>query len=350
MEANITSINLWQTHVLSCPICGAAKDFQNLCQTAKNFWNPPEIPQKPVSQPVSQPIPQPLSQNPRPPWVSQNERMEDSYQEGDFQNPRGEVFAHSHERAVDHGSHDEHSADRGSVDCGSADCGSADRRPQVRRSCGQQSADRRSAALVLDASGLSSLASQVSERIMVKTSSGVSIAVPMEKTSSLISFSTAPGVILRMPERDITVYGEMKDVILRISQITEIMGAHVLFQGEMRQAAPGASQADVATTAIDVRRRTGLPIEPLDQVFGYFGDVASRVLRLGDSMGRLMTVDAETRRVIRSLRLLGIRMRGELERSFGGELVIDERSREVIQEARAVAIDLQGEIERRVGT
>jgi hypothetical protein len=185
---------------------------------------------------------------------------------------------------------------------------------------------------------------------MVKTSSGASIAVPMEKTSSLISFSTAPGVILRMPERDIAVYGEMKDVILRISWVTEVMGAHMLFQGEMQRAAPGASRVDAATTAIDVRRRTGLPIEPLDQVYAAFGDVASRVLRLGDTMGRLMTVDAETRRVIRSLRLLGIRMRGELERSVQGELVIDERSREVIQEARSVAIDLQGEIERRVGT
>jgi hypothetical protein len=297
MEANVISINLWQTHVLSCPTCGAAKDFGGLCQAAQNFWKPPEIPQN---------APNPsVSQNQRPLWLSQDQRMENSQPQEDPRNSRIEAPMRSNERPV---------------------------------------------ALVLDGAGLSSLASQVSERIMVKTSSGASIAVPMEKTSSLISFSTAPGVVIRMPERDIAVYGEMKDVILRISQITEIMGAHVLFQGEMQRAAPGASRADAATTAIDVRRRTGLPIEPLDQVYGAFGDVASRVLRLGDTMGRLMTVDAETRRVIRSLRLLGIRMRGELERSVQGELVIDESSREVIQEARAVAIDLQGEIERRVGT
>jgi hypothetical protein len=326
MEANVISINLWQTHVLSCPTCGVAKDFGGLCQAAQNFWKPPEIPQIP--------------QNPRSSFVPQNQRTEDFCPEGDSQNPRNEAPSYSHEHAVDHRPCGQQSADRRS--CGQQ---SADRRP-----CGQQSADRRSVALVLDGAGLSSLAAQVSERIMVKTSSGVSIAVPMEKTSSLVSFSTAPGVILRMPERDIAVYGEMKDVIWRISQITEVMGAHMLFQGEMHHAAPGASRADAATTAIDVRRRTGLPIEPLDQVYGAFGDVASRVLRLGDSMGSLMTVDDETRRVIRSLRMLGIRMRGELERSVQGELVIDERSREVIQEARSVAIDLQGEIERRVGT
>jgi len=337
MEANVISINLWQTHVLSCPTCGIAKDFGGLCQAAQNFWKPPEIPQIPQNPSVSQ--------NPRSSFIPQNQRTEDFCPEGDSQNPRNEAPSYSHEYTADHRSCGENTVDRRSADRRSCGQQSADRRP-----CGQQSADRRSVALVLDGAGLSSLAAQVSERIMVKTSSGVSIAVPMEKTSSLVSFSTAPGVILRMPERDIAVYGEMKDVIWRISQITEVMGAHMLFQGEMHNAAPGASRADAATTAIDVRRRTGLPIEPLDQVYGAFGDVASRVLRLGDSMGSLMTVDDETRRVIRSLRMLGIRMRGELERSVQGELVIDESSREVIQEARAVAIDLQGEIERRVGT
>ena len=299
MEANVISINLWQTHVLSCPTCGIAKDFGGLCQAAQNFWKPPEIPQIPQNPSVSQ--------NPRSSFIPQNQRTEDFCPEGDSQNPRNEAPSYSHEYTADHRSCGENTVDRRSAD---------------RRSCGQQSADRRSVALVLDGAGLSSLAAQVSERIMVKTSSGVSIAV----------------------------YGEMKDVIWRISQITEVMGAHMLFQGEMHNAAPGASRADAATTAIDVRRRTGLPIEPLDQVYGAFGDVASRVLRLGDTMGSLMTVDDETRRVIRSLRMLGIRMRGELERSVQGELVIDESSREVIQEARAVAIDLQGEIERRVGT
>lgn len=100
------------------------------------------------------------------------------------------------------------------------------------------------------------IADQVADRIMARSSSGAMVGVPMEKTSVGVAVRTSRDVVLRIPERDINIYGSMKATMVA-------------------------------------------------------------VLKCAEEMGKLMTVDAETRRVIRTCRELAVDLQGEIERRLG---------------------------------
>jgi len=199
---------------------------------------------------------------------------------------------------------------------------------------------------------ISNIAERVANKVLARSSSGAAIAVPMEKTSKEISFQTAPGVILNMPERDIEVYAEMRQMVGALATLGELIGKTIMVKEETKRASKEEDfELDEEQTALiisQVGRHFGASTE--EDLYAAFQDVSKRVLRLGDRLGSFMKVDDETRRVIRATRMLAIEMESQLELAYGGRLPLDADMRKVVRLSRLLAMDLQGEIERRVGT
>jgi len=199
---------------------------------------------------------------------------------------------------------------------------------------------------------ISNIAERVANKVLARSSSGAAIAVPMEKTSKEISFQTAPGVILNMPERDIEVYAEMRQMVGALATLGELIGKTIMVKEETKRASKEEDfELDEEQTALiisQVGRHFGASTE--EDLYSAFQDVSKRVLRLGDRLGSFMKVDDETRRVIRATRMLAIEMESQLELAYGGRLPLDADMRKVVRLSRLLAMDLQGEIERRVGT
>ena len=168
---------------------------------------------------------------------------------------------------------------------------------------------------------------------------------------------------MHMPERDIEVYAEMREMTARLMAFSERLEQFLLIENEtrkvLRQAIVGreVNEKDVALVISDVTRRLGggqgLTGENL---FADLSDMAGRVIRLGDRLGNFMRVDDETHRIIRMTRLLAVDMRGIMGMSMAdARLSSDEEElkgdlRKILKGSRILAVDLQGEIERRVGT
>jgi hypothetical protein len=210
------------------------------------------------------------------------------------------------------------------------------------------------AMMQMDARIANQISEQVTARVVARASSGTAIAVPMEKTSKAISFSTAPGVTMQMPERDIEIYGEMQALIRDLAAVAQMLSLAVSVEDETRKVVKAAAgdrevnSKDVAMVVRSARARFGVGSN--ENLFQWFQNIAVRVLRMGDRLGNFMRVDDETRRISKNARTLGIEMQDIMERSMSEELILDEKTRALVKPMRFFAIDLQGEIERRVGT
>ena len=203
-------------------------------------------------------------------------------------------------------------------------------------------------------SDLNSIANRVLERVVARTESGSSIAVPMQKTSRSVEIATAPGVILHMPERDIEVYSTMKSMIGRFLMLGEKLGTFMMAREEAKRFAREANViiADTQTAMIvkQVADHRGMPGLTAENLYNEFDEMTIMTIKLGDAIARFMAVDGETRHVMRDVRALGIDMKAEIERSSGGKLTLDGETPKVIRQMRMLAVTLQGEMERRLGT
>lgn len=199
---------------------------------------------------------------------------------------------------------------------------------------------------------VASLGNLVASRVVARSASGAAIAVPMEKTSKAVGFSTAPGVQMYMPERDIEIYSEMRDMMPRLLRIAQIISHAATISSEtrhvVRSKVESASENEVALVIRHARGQFGLGDD--FAIYNEFHDMTRRVLRMGDRLGNFMRVDERTHEIIRACRMLAMDMQGELDRSLSEQLRLDEKTRELAKPLRMLAIDFQGEIERRVGT
>jgi hypothetical protein len=209
------------------------------------------------------------------------------------------------------------------------------------------------AVVTFDARMAGQIAEQVIGRVIARSSTGAAIAVPTEKTSRGVTFSTAPGVTMAMPERDIEVYAEMQVLIRDLIAGADVLSHAVGIEEEVKRvvkAASGGKEASEENVGLIVRQARGrFGIGSDEQLSAMFHSLCRRVLRMGDRLGNFMRVDVETQRIMRNARILGIEMQEVLERS-GGVLTLDVQTRAIAKPMRFFAIDLQGEIERRVGT
>lgn len=201
----------------------------------------------------------------------------------------------------------------------------------------------------IPSSQLDIVAQRVRERVLAQTERGHQIAVPREKTSRLVSFSTAPGVVLSMPERDISVYDHMRSTIPYFVWLADRIAAYTMVVNETKR----ISRANNLVLNDDelglVVRRAGGGAGGED----LFGDVErgmQHALQTAEIVANLMRVDDEARMLMQSLRGVAMMMREQLERSIGGLLVVDDETRQVIRSIRNIAIAMQGELERRLGT
>jgi len=298
----MTVFGLWQRHVLECQVCGSARSADEICQVGKNFWGTPGSAMAGVVGGLN----------------------------GSGVGPGVVVASPSpqihHQQTV-----------------------------HVEVMAGQQpSPSSRSVETPAPAWDLQQFTARAAERVVARTSSGAAISVPMEKTSRAIEIASAPGVILRMPERDIEVYSAMKTVIGRLLRMAEMLGTYLVSLEELkrmgRELNVPVGEAEVALVVRKVSQGRGFGALAPEQLFDEFTAVMQMVVGLGDGMGRFMTVDGETRAVMKEVRSLGVDMKGEVERSPGGRLVLDEDTRRITRNLRMVAVSLQGEIERRLGT
>jgi len=156
--------------------------------------------------------------------------------------------------------------------------------------------------------------------VLAQTSSGTGVMVPREKTSTSISISTADGVVLHLPERDLEVYSIMKEAVMALAGFAERMA-----------------------TMLTADERSAEVLEEL-------ATVSSAALRLADRMGGFMKVDDETRKVIRQTRQFGVESRGLVERTRRKSFRFSEAHHDLVDRARFLAVELQGEVERRLGT
>jgi hypothetical protein len=208
-------------------------------------------------------------------------------------------------------------------------------------------------AVMPDARFIANMADRVTQSVVARSSTGVAVSVPKEKTSALIEVRTSPDVMLRMPERDIEIYGAMRNMIRRVAEFAEKLGKTVMVVEETKRHMrtvlnlKEAPEEQVSLVVQQVTSRFGTNEEDL---FFDFEDLCRGLLNLGDKLGGFMRVDDDTRRVMQSLRAAGIEMKGELERSYDGKLPLDADMRKIIRLLRMLAMDLQGEIERRIGT
>lgn len=304
----------WQHHVLTCNQCGTAIKPDDLCQIGKNFWRLPGSATFPIQQP-QHPLPIQQPQHPLPIQQPHQQPFYDPYQGAPpFQAPY-QVVPPFHEAS-------HHLSVNVNVGGGGAD--------------------------------LNSLANRIVERVIARSSSGHEVAIPMEKTSKGITFSTAPGVVMQMPERDIEVYGSMSGMIQKYLRFANRLGTYMTTMQESRRMGreAGITIGERETSAIVMRvsQQQNMPNLDLSSLYDEFAEVASMTIRLGDVLGRFMAVDTDTRAIMREARALGVNMQGELERSLDGRLVVDEQTPRILRDMRMLAVSLKGEMERRLGT
>lgn len=315
-----TPVEAWKRHVLTCEMCRVAKSMGDLCLMGQTFW-------KPSAQQVMAPA------NPQPPRVvSRPVAYSPPVQGAAPYAPRVPVSSPAPAPAVS-------------------------RTPfeQVLQQGGARQtavAHRPAPAAGPHGALVSQITARVSQKVIARAESGAALAVPMEKTSTSVSIATAPGVILQMPERDIEVYAQMKQVMVRLLSLAEKLGKTIMVVEEtrrhMKKEGQECNEEEVALVVSQVGRNFG-GIDEAD-LFYDFEDVAAAVLNLGDRLGNFMRVDDDTRSVMRTTRALAVDMQGEIERSYDGKLPLDMDTRKLVRAARMLALDLQGEIERRVGT
>lgn len=205
----------------------------------------------------------------------------------------------------------------------------------------------------MDSATVNHLAQAAVSRVVAMSSSGAAIAVPMQKTSRSVEIQTGRDVILRMPEKDIEIYSEMKDLIGRLIRLAQALSSAVLVGEEAKkvvrsQPSLDASEEQVALVVRQARTHFGIGSD--EALYEEFIDVMRRTLRIGDRLGNFMTVDETTRKIVREVRSLAMDMQGEQERTIGSALKLDDETRKLVRPMRMLAIELQGEIERRVGT
>lgn len=316
----VSTVEQWKEHVLECAMCKHSKSPTDLCPVGREFWKAYYAAQAPVQTPASPPTyPTPVpSPAPVINYVPQ---------------PLIPILGAPAQPANTGGRQPSHVPLEGAV-------GAAG---QLEQSMGVNMPDARFIA---------NIAERVASKVIARTETGSAIAVPMEKTSKAISFVTAPGVILNMPERDIEVYAEMRQLIMALASLSEMVGKTILVREETKRASKdnNVELDDNQTAMIVMQIGSQFGARSESDLYAAFSDVAQRVLRIGDRMGSFMKVDDDTRKVIRVARSLGIHMQSELERSYGGRLPLDEKMRNIVRGSRLLAMDLQGEIERRIGT
>ena len=286
-----TMLEAWQRHVIECRVCGNAKNANEMCQMGKNFWRVPGSASMPMPSEAATPQ-QPYQPQPQPNYQAPRETAP----------PPQPSMQYQHARESD----------------------------------------------------INSIAHRVLERVVARTESGSSIAIPTQKTSRSVEIATAPGVILHMPERDIEVYSTMKGMIGRFLQLAEKLGTFMMAREEAKRFAREAQviigDSQTAMIVKQVADHRGMPNLSAESLYNEFDEMTVMTIKLGDTIARFMAVDTETRHVMRDVRALGIDMKGEIERSSGGRLTLDGETPKVIRQMRMLAVTLQGEMERRLGT
>lgn len=284
-----SALEAWQKHVLACEKCGVARNGQELCQVGQNAWRVPGSATLPMTASAT------MSSATASEVVS------------------GPVLL-PEEKSVMH-------------------------------------VQSRPTPAPFDLSGF---AARVADRVIARASSGAEVAIPRQKTSRAVSFSTAPGVVLHMPERDIEVYSAMRLVIPKLLSLANMLGLMGLVAEEAknvgRQSGMVLDEAEVALVVSKAAETRGVGGMTSERLYQEFDAVVRVVMSLGDVIGRFMTVDEETRAVMRQVRMLGVEMQSELERAAGGRLIVDGELRRTVKALRMVSVALQSEIDRRLGT
>jgi hypothetical protein len=284
----------WQHHVLVCNQCGSAMVPDNMCQMGKNFWRVPGSASFPIpapAQPVSAPYP--------------------------------------------------------------GGAGTAQPYYQPAPSQGQ-TPNQVVNVSIGGGFDMTAFSSRVFERVVARSSSGMEVAVPMEKTSRLTTFQTAPNVVMQMPERDIEVYASMNVMVQKYLRFANRLGTYMTTVQESKRMGrevgvvidENQTQAIVAQVASHQRMGSLTP----EQLYDEFSDMTNVTIQLADLLGRFMAVDTDTRSLMREARSLGVDMQGELERSIGCRLAVDEHTPKIVRQMRMMAVSLKGEMERRLGT
>jgi hypothetical protein len=292
------SLNSWQSHVIQCGVCGSAATANDLCQMGKNFWRVPGSASMPMQQP--QPVSvvvAPIVQMPPMPMYG------------------APVPNH----------------------------------PQ---------AQSQHAMMTMSSPGqafdMNVLSQRVLDRVVARSSSGAAISISREKTSTSVEFSTANGVVLRMPERDIEVYSCMKTMIGKLLRHAEQIGTYMMAREEgkrfAREVGKDLTSDETAMIVAQVGRRRGMGELSPEVLYDEFSVMCGDVMKLGDVIARFMTVDSDTRFLMKDVRALGVEMQGELERSSGGCLALDEATPKIVKQMRMLTVSLQSEMERRLGT
>lgn len=199
---------------------------------------------------------------------------------------------------------------------------------------------------------IAAFSQRVAERVVARTSSGHAIAIPKEKTSSLLDIQISKDVQLRMPERDIEVYSAMKTMIRKYMDLASMMGTHLMAMEQSKQFSreSGVTLNSRETAMVVAQAVRGAGALSANALYSEFSDMTILTMKLGDQIARFMAVDAETRVLMKEVRALGVEMQGEIERSSGGSLVLDETTPRIVRGMRMLAVSLQGEMERRLGT
>jgi hypothetical protein len=311
-KPDVTLLESWQRHVLECKSCGMAAKPDDMCQMGKNFWRLPGSASFPVE--IVQPVLPPVAAAAQP----------------------SQVFAPSASAPQPIYAHNQPQYQPAAY----IETQVAPLMPPPPQNPARADIER--------------IASHVSERVAARTSTGASVLVPMEKQSRAVSFSTAPGVILHMPERDIEVYSFIKNMIIRYAILTEKLGTYLMAREEGKRFAreQGITLND-RETALVVRRvadARGVDGVTSEDLYLEFSEVTTQTIRLGDGMSRFMNVDTETRAIMKEVRQLYVDMQGEVERSSAGQLSLDEQSHRIVRQMRMLAVSLQGELDRRLGT
>lgn len=290
----------WQHHVLVCGQCGSAVRPEDMCQIGKNFWRLPGSATFPMTQAASPP---PTYPGASPPAYVQPAP------------------------------------------------------PQAYQQPPQQPSQVVNVSIAAGGGGgfdMSSFSNTVFERVVARSSSGAEVAIPMEKTSRGISFSTRPGVVMQMPERDINVYASMNVMVQKYLRFANRLGTYMTTVQESRRMGREAglvideNQTQAIVARVASHQRIGELT--LEHLYDEFSEMTNVTLQLGDLLGQFMAVDSDTRSLMREARSLGVDMQGEIERSIGGRLAIDEQTPKIVRQMRMMAVSLKGEMERRLGT
>jgi len=197
------------------------------------------------------------------------------------------------------------------------------------------------------------VAARLAGYALARSSAGTSVFVPMEKQrgGGAVTVSTAEGVVLRLPERDVEVYGEMRAAMQALVALAETMSFFLLATEEAEETMRGRESSEVALVVRQVTEGRGGVGATAEGLYESVELVARQLLYLADRLGQLVRADETTQKLMRALRVAGIEARGLCER-FGAKrrLSATDGVRALVTSLRLLAVDLQGELERRLGT